>query len=148
MPSGLALKKVKFHFLESCTLKDRNRLKQFLNHLLLKEGKKLSALNYIFCSDPYLLKINKEYLNHNYYTDILTFVLSTNKEPVIADIYISVSRVKQNAFKLKISNKDELLRVIFHGALHICGYNDKTGQQKAVMQRKENECLKSFQCFT
>jgi rRNA maturation RNase YbeY len=139
--------KIKFHFIESCTLRDRNKLKSFLLNLFSKEGKKLASVNYIFCSDHYLLKINKKYLNHQYYTDILTFVLSASQQPIVADIYISVHRVKENARDLKLPNKTELLRVIFHGALHICGYNDKTDRQTKIMRQKENECIDKFGKF-
>ena len=148
MPSNSNSKKIKFHFLESCTLKDRKHLKLFLSRLFAMEGKKLAALNYVFCSDKYLLKINKEYLNHDYYTDILTFILSDQKEAIIADIYISIPRVKENSLKIGVAKEGELLRVIFHGALHTCGYKDKTSRQKAVMRKKEDECLESFQSFT
>lgn len=84
--------------------------------------------------------MNKKFLSHNYYTDILTFDLSENEE-IKGEIYISTNRIKENAKALKISTKQELLRVIFHGILHLCGYSDKTNLDKSIMTAKEDDCL-------
>lgn len=132
---------IQFNFLESIDLPNRTRLKQFLGSLFKKEGKALGELQYIFCSDDYLLEINRQYLNHDFYTDIITFDLSEKSHPINAEIYISVDRVRENAKEYDSSLKKELHRVIFHGALHLCGYKDKTPQQKKLMRQKEDKYL-------
>ncbi|HEY0067559.1 MAG TPA: rRNA maturation RNase YbeY [Flavisolibacter sp.] len=140
-----AQEKVRFHFLtEGFSLRNRGRLKQFLMELCRKEGQKVEAINYIFCDDQYLLQINKTYLKHDTYTDIVTFQLSGKGEPLLADIYISIERVKENAGNFRVSFRSELHRVIFHGALHLCGYKDKNKAQAAEMRRRENECLEKY----
>jgi probable rRNA maturation factor len=136
---------VYFHFeVPRFFFPDRSRLKQFILLLFKKEGTSLDTLHYVFCSDEYLLEINRQFLNHNYYTDIITFPLSASGEPVMADIYISVDRVRENAQLFHTSFKRELHRVIFHGALHLCGYKDKTGPQSKLMREKEEVYLKAF----
>src|SRR5882672_2030060 len=116
---------IRFHFLEGgFTLTDRSSLKIFIQALFKREKKKLADLNYIFCSDDYLLGINKQYLKHDFYTDIITFGLSEPEEPISGEIYISIDRVRDNSLQFKTSLKKELHRVIFHGALHLCGYRD------------------------
>jgi probable rRNA maturation factor len=132
---------VDFHFLEPASLKDRQILKAFLRSLFKKEGTKLDSLRYIFCSDKYLLEINRQYLNHDDYTDIITFNLSDSPAPVSGEIYISVDRVKDNARKFNTSFRQELHRVIFHGALHLCGYKDKSSKDEKLMREKENQYL-------
>jgi probable rRNA maturation factor len=135
---------IRFHFLEKISLKDRQILKFTLRALFKKEGKKLAELQYIFCSDRRLLEINRQFLKHDYYTDIITFRLSAPNQPVTAEIYISVDRVRENAREFGNSVKNELLRVIFHGALHLCGYKDKTPKDQAMMRKKENAYVKSY----
>lgn len=135
---------VDFHFLQATSLKDRQLLKAFLRSLFKKEGTKLESLRYIFCSDKYLLEINRQYLNHDDYTDIITFNLSDSPVPVNGEIYISVDRVKDNALKFSTSFRQELHRVIFHGALHLCGYKDKTAKDEKLMRAKEDECLTRY----
>lgn len=125
-------------------LKDSSELKIFIDRLFKKEGKRLEELNYIFCSDQTLLEINKKYLNHNYYTDIITFNLSENKDIINGESYISIDRVRSNASGLGISFRKELLRVIFHGALHLCDYKDKTTKDSIQMRRKEDFYLSLF----
>lgn len=138
-------KKIRFHFLtEGFSLTHRGRLKEFLLELCRKEGQKVEAINYIFCDDPYLLEINKTYLKHDTYTDIVTFQLSGKNEPLLADIYISVERIKENAGNFEVSFRSELHRVIFHGALHLCGYKDKSSSQAQEMRDKENKYLDSY----
>lgn len=138
-------KKVRFHFLsEGFSLRNRGKLKQFVVELCRKEGQRVEAINYIFCDDQYLLEINKTYLNHDTYTDIVTFQLSPKDKPLMADIYISIERVKENAGQFKMSFRSELHRVIFHGALHLCGYKDKSKTQAAEMRKKEDLCLKKY----
>ena len=133
-----------FFLVKSITLNRRNRLKDFIRQMILKEGLTLESINYIFCSDQYLLVINKKYLNHDYYTDIITFNMSTNSEPLMAEVYISVERVRENAKLLNIPVGDELLRVMFHGVLHLCGYNDKKPVQKLEMRERENHYLRLY----
>jgi probable rRNA maturation factor len=141
MPS---LSKVCFFFeRRDFNLSSRSGLKKFIESLFKKEGRKLSAVNYIFCSDKRLLEINKQFLNHDYYTDIITFDLSES-DSVQAEIYISIDRVRDNSKTLGISFKSELHRVVFHGALHLCGYGDKTKKQEEEMRAKENFHLNKY----
>jgi rRNA maturation RNase YbeY len=120
------------------------KIQCFIPIIFKKEKVAIEAINYIFCSDEYLLQINKEYLKHDYYTDIITFRLSTQKEPIISDIYISIDRVSDNAKDLKITYHDELLRVIIHGALHLCGYKDKNKADQKLIREMEDKYLKLF----
>lgn len=135
---------IQFNFLESIDLRDRLRLKQFLGSLFKKEGKTLGELQYIFCSDDYLLGINRQYLNHDYYTDIITFDLSEKGQPINAEIYISVDRVRDNSREYGGTVRAELHRVIFHGALHLCGYKDKTSVQEKEMRQMEEKYLRLY----
>lgn len=112
----------------------------WIDTIISKEKKSLQQINFILCSDKYLHKINVEYLNHDTFTDIITFPYS--EPPIIhSDIFISVERVEENAKKFKTSFTDELHRVIIHGVLHLCGYGDKTEEEKSFMREKENEAL-------
>ena len=122
----------------------RTKLKSFISDLFKREGKELAELSYVFCSDEYLLNINRQFLNHDYYTDIITFDISEIKEQVQGEIYVSVDRVRENAKQLNQTVQDELLRVIFHGALHLCGYKDKTKPQQLQMRNKEDYYLSKF----
>ena len=134
-----------FHYIsKDFSLKDRTALKTFLSSLFKQEGKKIVSINYIFCSDEYLLELNKSYLKHFTLTDIITFELSNANEPVVSDIYISIDRVKENAFSFKTPFKNELLRVIFHGALHLCGYKDKSKNDQLMMREKENFYMNQY----
>ena len=127
------------------TLPNRKKLKVFLIALLQREGaRKLNSLSYVFCCDNYLLDINQKFLHHDYYTDIITFDLSSDIKTLTGEIYISIDRIKENAKSLEISFDHELHRVIIHGALHLCGFKDKTKQQKLIMRKKEEENLKIY----
>lgn len=126
------------------TLLQRTRLKFFLRNLFKKEAKRLGCANYIFCSDKRLLEINRQFLNHDYYTDIITFDLTDGSGPVEAEIYISIDRVRENAKSLGVSFKKEIHRVIFHGALHLCGYVDKTNKEKEKMRQTEDLYLSQY----
>ncbi len=126
------------------TLKERGKLKVFINGLIAKEKKNLNNLNYIFCNDNALLKINRKYLDHNFHTDVITFDLSSSREEILADIYISVDRIRENAKSLKLSLKEELHRVMLHGLLHLCGYNDKTEVQRKLIRKKEDFYLNLY----
>jgi rRNA maturation RNase YbeY len=137
---------VSFHSADrSLTLAGKTTAKAFIQKIFLKEKRKLAAIHYIFCSDEHLLQMNKNFLLHDYYTDIITFDLSGKNEPVVAEIYISVDRVKDNAKTLDVSFREEVLRVIFHGALHLCGYQDKTKSQILLMRAKEDQYLRMYQ---
>lgn len=128
---------VKFSFPE------RGKLKRFIESIFKREKRSLQSINYIFCNDKALLKINQDFLKHDYYTDIITFDLSESSQ-VVAEIYISIDRVRDNARNLGVSFQKELQRVIFHGALHLCGYKDKTKADSLKMRDKEDYYLKSY----
>ena len=140
-----ATDKIKFHFLtEKFHFSDRNKLKLFILKQLKKEKKAVEAINYIFCDDQYLLEINQQYLNHDTYTDIITFELSPKNQPLLSDIYISIERVQENAKQFNTPFYQELHRVIFHGAIHLAGFKDKTPEQAAIMRQKEDAYLKTY----
>ena len=136
---------VNFYFEQPVSLKQRNRLKIFIGSIFRLEKKKAKSITYILCSDEYLLGINKQFLKHDYYTDIITFDLSDSKtDPKTAEVYISVDRVKDNARIQGLPVNQELHRVIFHGILHLCGYKDKSPGQKKLMNAKENFYLRKY----
>jgi len=138
-------KRIYFYYPEKkYRVEDRYGLKRAVEGLFRTEGRKLERINYIFCSDDYLLSINRQYLNHDYYTDIITFDLSGGPNSIIADVYVSIDRVSENAKALRIRKSNELARVIFHGALHLCGYKDKSSEDISVMRKKENYYLKQY----
>ncbi|MFN2456756.1 MAG: rRNA maturation RNase YbeY [Chitinophagaceae bacterium] len=122
----------------------RRLLKQFLIEIAKKEGKKVDLLQYIFCSDEYLKKLNKRYLKHNSYTDIITFPFSSTTEPILADAYISTDRVRDNATHYQTSFERELHRVVFHGLLHLCGYSDNTCDDARLIREKEDDFINKF----
>ncbi|MBX9780404.1 MAG: rRNA maturation RNase YbeY [Chitinophagaceae bacterium] len=142
-------KQVYFHYADAKPLFSNKRLLQdFIPVIFKKEGKKLESLSFIFCSDNYLLEINKQFLKHDYYTDIISFDLSEPKSALISgEIYISVDRVKENAKDMRISFKEEMKRVLFHGTLHLCGYRDKKKADVQQMRAKEDEYLKLFEKY-
>lgn len=115
-------------------------VKEWLISVSKKEGKSIESLSFNFCSDRYLLNINKKFLNHNYLTDIITFNLGT-KELINGDIYISIDRVKENAREVGCLYQQELRRIMVHGILHLCGYNDKSQKDKYNMTRAEDYYL-------
>jgi probable rRNA maturation factor len=128
-------------------LPGKTLLKNFIAASFTAEtGKSLSAI-YIFCSDKYLLKINQDFLMHDYYTDIITFPLSYSAKKVGAEIYISIDRITDNAAKLQVPFEQELERVIFHGILHLLGYKDTTSNEKEVMRAAEEKWLKAYDKF-
>lgn len=135
---------VQFHFtVPDSFLRNRTYLKDFIIRLFKREKKKLRDISYIFCTDEFLLDINKRHLQHDFYTDIISFDLSGN-DHTEGEIYISVDRVKENALQFGAPFREELLRVIFHGALHLCGYGDKTGKEQKIMREKEQEYLNLY----
>ena len=128
----------------STSLRSRTELKTFINKQCLKEGVHIETLQYVFCSDAFLLDINNRFLNHNFYTDIISFDLSEQKGRLIGDVYISIDRVKENAKTEGNLYTHELLRVIFHGALHFCGYKDKKPADARLMRTMEDKWLKAY----
>ena len=154
-----------FFFTESVafTLRHKNALRHWLSACALTERKQVDTFNYIFCSDKYLRKINKQYLDHDYYTDIITFSSAASVEMLVpasgsklkekksvskkqhavigGDIYISIDRVKENAKQYEQTVKDELHRVMAHGVLHLCGYGDKSASEEKKMRKMEEKWL-------
>ncbi len=116
---------------------------RWLSKVIESEQKKEGEINYVFCDDSYLLKINQQYLDHDTLTDIISFDYSVGKE-LHGDIYISVERVRENAIDFKVSFEEELKRVMVHGILHYCGYKDKLTTEEVIMRSKENEKIKLF----
>jgi probable rRNA maturation factor len=136
---------IQFFYLDvKVTLRQRTKLKRFIASIFAKHKLKPQQINYVFCSDEHLLNINKTHLKHNFYTDIITFDLSATKGIVTADIYISVDRVRDNAKQMDTTLNEELHRVIFHGALHLCGFKDKAPKDIAAMRKAEEDCLKRY----
>lgn len=125
-------------------LKNRKVTVKVLQTLFLQEQKSLKTLSYIFASDKYLLNLNMKFLNHNFYTDVITFDLSNEINNVEGEVYISVNRVRENAANEKVSMQQEIRRVILHGALHLCGYKDKTKSEITLMRELENKYLRYF----
>jgi probable rRNA maturation factor len=123
------------------TLLKKSLTRQWLHRIAKMEGYKIYQLNYIFCNDEYLLEINKDYLNHDNLTDIITFNLSDKNELIEGEIYISLNRIKENAKIFKEPKEKELRRVMAHGLLHLMGYKDKTPMNILTMRKKEDTCL-------
>ena len=133
---------IQFHTADlGITLPGKTILKTLLSDLFRKEGKQLASLSIVFCSDEYLLELNRQFLQHDYYTDILTFLMSERGAPVEGELYISVDRVRDNAHALAVPAGQELRRVIIHGALHLCGYKDKLKKDQALIRQKEDRYL-------
>lgn len=109
----------------------------WLKDIIVSEGKKLGEINYIFCDDEYLLKVNQDYLQHDYYTDIITFDYVKGKT-ISGEIFVSLQRISDNASTLSKNYEEELRRVLAHGILHLCGYKDKTEEEEQLMRSKED----------
>ncbi|MGC4233964.1 MAG: rRNA maturation RNase YbeY [Niabella sp.] len=137
---------INFHFKKKITLRNRIALKRFITSRLLEHQRTGCEINYIFCSDEDLLTINRQHLDHDYYTDIITFDLSETigAGHLISDIYISTDRVKENATITGNTFSSEFFRVIFHGVLHLIGYKDKTEKEQKKMRVMEEEWLQKF----
>ncbi len=112
--------------------------------IFANENIEFKCVSYIFCRDAFLLNLNKNYLHHNTYTDIITFTLSGRLTPITAEIYISVERVRENSISLKVHYQEELLRVMIHGILHLCGYADHSVEEKKLMRQRENFYLSRY----
>lgn len=121
----------------SYPVKQKTLLKKWISSAIHAEGFKSGAINVIFCNDQYLHKMNVEYLDHDTYTDIITFDYSTDTE-ISGDLFISIDRVRENAQQFSKKTRDELHRVMIHGILHLCGFGDKTDDEKLNMREKEN----------
>jgi probable rRNA maturation factor len=120
-------------------LKDKLKIKRWIKQVVETERNKLGDVNIIFCSDDHLLEVNKQYLNHDYYTDIITF--NYNTEKINGDLFISLDRVNDNANTNNVPRGTELLRVIIHGVLHLLDYNDKTKKEETIIRAKEDAFL-------
>lgn len=127
-------------------LRDKRKLAGFITNLVLsyRKSAKRADLTYIFCDDEYLLSINQQFLQHDTLTDIITFDLTESDSEVNAEIYISTDRVRENAIRYEAPYPHELHRVIFHGALHLCGYKDKKKADQQLMREMESRCLEKY----
>ena len=135
-------KTILFHNADtSYILKNKRIISSWITDTIKEEEKQLEEISYIFCTDDYLLKINQEHLDHDTYTDIITFDYTENGI-ISSEIYISVDRVRENAKNLGVGALDEMHRVIIHGVLHLCGYKDKSDLQSQEMRGKENYYLR------
>lgn len=129
---------ITFNSETSFTLKNQKKLVKWISDVISSEGFQVGEINYIFCNDSYLNKINQEFLNHDTFTDIISFDYTLGKE-VGGDIFISIERVLENAEKFNEVFENELYRVMIHGILHFMGYKDKTKKEKTLMRTKEDE---------
>jgi probable rRNA maturation factor len=125
-------------------LKNKKILRSWIEQTIVAEKFILKEINFIFCNDQYLLKINREYLQHDTFTDIITFDNSETEKEIVSDIFISVERVAENALIYQITTLQELYRVMIHGTLHLLGYKDKSPQEKKLMTAKENFYLSNL----
>ena len=134
---------ITFNYETDFIAKDDKKLSDWVLSVIKSEGFKEGEINYIFCDDNYLLKLNKEFLNHNTLTDIISFDYSIGKQ-IHGDVYISIDRVLENSTKFKVKFLEELRRVMIHGILHYCGYKDKSESDKKQMREKENHYLTKY----
>ena len=131
---------VSFFSVGTFSLKTETAVAACINSIATEESRVVGDIKFVFCDDNFLLKINKEFLGHDTYTDIITFDYSIGNE-VISEIYVSTDRVEENAKKYKQTFENEIHRVMIHGVLHLCGYNDKLAEEKQIMRDKENHYL-------
>ena len=134
---------ISFHYETQFELPNEAQIEVWIRNVIESESKREGDINYIFCDDEYLHKLNVEFLNHDTLTDIISFDNSVGNE-LHGDIFISVERVADNAKDFNVSKEEELRRVMVHGVLHYCGYKDKTDEDQAEMTKKENEKLQMF----
>ncbi|WP_320054854.1 rRNA maturation RNase YbeY [uncultured Acetobacteroides sp.] len=132
-------------FAEGVSFKPKQtlKIKTWLKDVAAEEGYQVGTLNYVFCNDEYILETNRQYLQHDYYTDIITFD-NTEKKKISGDLMISIDTVKSNAEMIGVDENQELCRVIVHGVLHLCGYKDKSEDEEKNMRKKENYYLSKF----
>ena len=126
------------------TLKEKLNRKRWLTKIATNAGFKIKELNYVFCSDEYLYQMNRDYLKHDTYTDIITFDNSEKKDDIEGDIFVSIDRVRENAKTHTQEVETEMNRVLAHGLLHLMGYKDKTQEEAALMRLKEEESIKLY----
>lgn len=139
------MSKIYFHELDvTSSLKHRRKLKLFLTSLFQNEKTAFTRVDIIFCSDPYLLSLNKGFLDHHYFTDTLSFVLSAAGEPVAGEVYLSIDSIKGNASRFRVTYQEELVRVIIHSCLHLCGYLDKPASNHAKMVIRQEAYLQQW----
>ena len=119
---------------------DTSVINNWIENAVLSLGYSLKNLSFVFCDDEYLKNINVKYLGHDYYTDVISFDYST-EEGLVGDVFISIERVRENANNFKVSFNEELFRVIIHGVLHLCGFNDKTDKEIKEIRKQENHFL-------
>lgn len=122
-------------------IREKNKIRIWLERAIKIENKKLTEINYILCNDSFLLKLNKKFLKHNTLTDVISFDMAETDNSINGEIYISIDRVKANASKYKVKIQDELHRVMIHGLLHLVGYNDFTVEEKEIMRNREDYYL-------
>jgi len=134
---------IDFHYLTDFQIEDKTQYTDWINRIIDSEAREIGQLDFIFCNDDYLLKINQDYLQHDTYTDIITFPYSEG-EIISGDIFISVERVIENANTYEVDFIAELRRVMAHGLLHLLGYGDKNDEETQLMRIKENEKIKMF----
>jgi len=127
-------------------IKQKKALKRWINDQVMLENRSVGTINVIICSDDFLLDINRKHLNHDYFTDIITFDYSLDKV-ISGDLYISFERINENALKFQTSQSNELHRVIIHGVMHLCGYKDKKKEDALLMRKKEANCLENLQKY-
>lgn len=137
---------IRFYSETDFKLKNKQTYKNWLKSIIEKNNKRVGEINYIFCDDPYLLEINQKYLNHDYFTDIITFDYSEGKK-IHGDIYISIDRVRENATLFNQTFDNELLRVLSHGVLHLCGFDDQNQEDKIQMTNQEDEAILLYDSF-
>lgn len=132
-------------FSKEISFKPKNslKLKSWIKDVAKEEGYQVGTLNYVFCNDDYILETNRQYLQHDYFTDIITFDY-TERRKISGDLVVSIDTVKSNSEKLGVTFNSELCRVIIHGVLHLCGYKDKTDKEEVVMRQKEDYYLAKF----
>lgn len=128
---------IRFHFTNNFTLKNKRKIKNWLNDTIVNEKKKIGDINYIFCSKEYLKKMNNDYLSKNYETDVICFDFSKDNK-ISGDVYISSETIKKNSIIFNVGFSNELKRVMVHGLLHLLNYNDKSKQELKIMREKEN----------
>ena len=134
---------IDFHFETDFELKEIDKYSDWVTRIITVNQQKYSQIDYIFCDDNYILNINQKYLDHDTYTDIITFDYTEDKI-IGGDIFISVDRLKENAALFQVDFNNELLRVMSHGLLHLMGYKDKSEEDSVLMRQKENECINMF----
>lgn len=127
------------------SLNQKNKYKKWLKEVAKNENHHIQELNYIFCSDEYLFKINQQYLNHQTYTDIITFDNSEKPKIIEGDIFISIERITENSSNENNTFEKELIRVMSHGLLHLMGYKDKNPKEKTIMRQREDESISLFE---